>query len=293
MTAINQSILEEATASLNGGNPAQCRDILQNALKCFADASPPDSAQITPIEARIIAAAFDALGRACFVLRDPAAGVAAIRQGAAFLNMYLDKASLDAAAKLPLQTTLIGLWQNEAFASLEQHDYAAGKTACSKALELASETLPEDSPKLASVYFSISALPYRKREWDQAEELTRKAMHIWQNQPTPNLEKVATCMNNLGRICEERGETEAGIAWHRKAVDARRKLPNLEDLAFSLGNLGVALAQKGQWTEARAMLEEAVQTYENAGLGNSRECRGYVANLEICRKALSKKQEDI
>lgn len=287
MTAINHSLIEKALACLRNGDPGQCGAMLREHLKTLAEMPAPELSALAPESAHSIAVAFDALGRASFALQNPQAGRDALRQGTAFLTSYLAQAGLDATAAQPLQTTLIGLWQNAAFAALEQQDFAASEAACAQALDLAASILQPDSPRLASVYFSISALPYRLRQWDRAEELTRKAMHIWQNLPEPNQEKTAACMNNLGRICEERGDMDTGIAWHRKAVALRRPLPNREDLAFSLGNLGVALAQNSQWKEACASLEEAVLTYENAGMGDSRACRGYAANLEICRKALN------
>lgn len=286
MTTINNSTLEKALACLRNGDPAQCRSILQALPKTIAEASESDKATLPPEDVRTIALAFNALGQAFFALHQPEYGLDAMQQGTVFLSDYLNHTSMD-IARQPLQIILIGLWQNVAFAAMEQKDYTTSEEACSAALELATASLPSASPHLASVYFSISALPYRLREWDRAEELIKKAMSIWQNMPNPNLEKIATCMNNLGRIYEERGEIDAGITWHRKAVNIRRQLTKIEDLAFSLGNLGVALAQNGQWDEAYASLSEAVEAYEKAGLGKSRECQGYAANLEICRQALN------
>ncbi len=54
---------------------------------------------------------------------------------------------------------------------------------------------------------------------------------------------MGTCLNNLGRLYEECGQLDRGIALHRKAVALRQDvLGDHEDTAFSLGNLGVALA---------------------------------------------------
>ena len=98
--------------------------------------------------------------------------------------------------------------------------------------------------------------------------------------------QLGVCLNNLGRICEERGQLAEGIALHRQAVALRRELRGEhEETAFSLGNLGVALASAGQWDEAAATLQDSVSMYDRLGLGMGAEAQGYKKNLEICHQA--------
>ena len=125
--------------------------------------------------------------------------------------------------------------------------------------------------------------------WLQTElgEPKFRAMQIWQAQPEPS-PRLGTCLNNLGRIEEEKGNHAQGIALHREAVALRRSLLGQchEDTAFSLGNLGVALAASGQWHEAADILESALACYARLGRYKCPEAEGYRKNLAVCRKAL-------
>ena len=98
---------------------------------------------------------------------------------------------------------------------------------------------------------------------------------------------VSTCLNNLGRIYEERGLLEEGIGFHRRSLTIRREtLGEHPETAFSLGNLGTALASAGQWAEAAEVLEECVACYSRQGI-DTPQVDGYRRNLEICRMALA------
>lgn len=178
---------------------------------------------------------------------------------------------------------LIGLYQNISYALMENRDYAEAERAALKALELA-EKLGEE-PVIASVSFGLSAVAYRQKKFKMAEELVLAARSQWEK--LGNLEKVGTCLNNLGRLYEEMGDVDTGISYHKKAVHLRRSLPNRLDLAFSLGNLGVALATAGDWEPARASLAEAVAIYQEQGGGDSSECKGFSANLALCNRVLN------
>jgi len=283
---LDNNTLQKAIAFLSSGNPRKCQDLLERHLDVLRDDEEADT--LAPDAAKTVALALDTLCKAYFALHNPSKGVEILRQGVNFLQHYLNKAPDNAKSALQsLNALLAGLWQNLSFAALELKLYEESRNACAEALKIAKAVFTDNSPKLASVYFTSSALYYRLRQWDAAEALTLQAKEIWEHSPVPNPEKAATCMNNLGRIYEERGQIEIGIAWHRKAVAARRNLPNREDLAFSLGNLGVALAENGQWREAGKNLTEAVATYETVGKRKCRECRGFAANLDICRQAIS------
>lgn len=144
---------------------------------------------------------------------------------------------------------------------------------------------------VAGAMLHLSAAYYAQRNYDEAERLLRGAREIWEAEdPVPP--ELGTCLNNLGRIEEERGHFAEGIALHRQAVALRtRLLGDHEDTAFSLGNLGVALASGGEWQEAAATLEQAVAMYEKLGLGQSELAQGYRGNLDVCRRKLAEDAE--
>ena len=146
----------------------------------------------------------------------------------------------------------------------------------------------EDHPLVAGALLRLSACLYMQRDLDGAEELLLKARDVFEKQPgNESRMDVSTCLNNLGRIREERGDLEQGIALHRQAAAIRKELlGDHTETAFSLGNLGVALATAGQWQEAVDTLQEALDCYARAGHTSGPDIEGYRKNLEICRHAL-------
>ncbi len=235
----------------------------------------------------------DGLGRTRFALGDREGGLAALRAavdtlaaatGARLPQAGAARAGGDAGAALvPLRCRAL---QNLCFALAETGAVEESAAVGEEAARLAEALFGPQSPELAGALLRLSSAPYRARDLDAAEALIRRARDIWEAQPGPTPQEVGTCLNNLGRIHEERGDMAAGIAFHRQAVAFRRTLPDREDLAFSLGNLGVALAQDGQWRAACAALEEALELYAALGKGSGPEARGYADNLAVCRRAL-------
>ena len=146
----------------------------------------------------------------------------------------------------------------------------------------------KDHPLVAGALLRLSACLYMQRDLDGAEELLLKARDVFEKQPgNESRMDVSTCLNNLGRIREERGDLEQGIALHRQAAAIRKELlGDHTETAFSLGNLGVALATAGQWQEAVDTLQEALDCYARAGHTSGPDIEGYRKNLEICRHAL-------
>lgn len=240
-----------------------------------------------PESARLRALALDGLGRARLALGDGAGSVAALRGAVAALATATAEGAPEGEALLPLRCRLL---QNLCFALSETGAPEESAAVGREAARLAETIFGPGSPELAGALLRLSAAPYRQRDLDGAEALIRRARTIWEGQPGATPQEVGTCLNNLGRIHEERGDLAGGIAFHREAVALRRTLPDRGDLAFSLGNLGVALAQDGQWREAVAALDEALLVYAALGRAHSPEARAYAANLDICRRALAEEE---
>lgn len=246
-----------------------------------------------PEAVRLRAQVLDGLGRTRFAQGDSEGGLAALRAAVNALAAATEAEAPGAAASpagetgpaslMPLRCRAL---QNLCFALAETGAVEESAAVGEEAARLAEALFGSLSPELAGALLRLSAAPYRGHDLDAAEALIRRARAIWEAQPGPTPQEVGTCLNNLGRIHEERGDMAAGIAFHRQAVAFRRTLPDREDLAFSLGNLGVALAQDGQWREACAALEEALEQYAALGKGNGPEARGYAENLAVCRRAL-------
>lgn len=199
------------------------------------------------------AVCLDGLGRALFALRRPVEALDALEQSLRLLRGQAE------------ESLVLG----------------------GEAAQLAEQIFGPDTPRLAGALLRLSAAYYHGRDFDEAERLMLRAKAIWEAQDGPVPPELGVCLNNLGRICEERGQFAEGIALHRRAVALRRELSGEhEDTAFSLGNLGVALDSDGQWEEAAAVLAEAMGLYTRLGKGESPEAVGYRANLAVCREAL-------
>ena len=137
--------------------------------------------------------------------------------------------------------------------------------------------------------FARSWAAYSQGELKEAEEFTLKAKAIWEQEMGPESLPVSTCMNNLGRICEETDRAEEGIEWHRKALALRQKLlGDHPETAFCYGNLGTALAANGQFEEAIDVLSAAINLFEKCGNTNGHDVEGYRKNLDVCVAALTR-----
>ena len=136
--------------------------------------------------------------------------------------------------------------------------------------------------------FARSWAAYSQGELKEAEEFTLRAKALWEKELGPESLPVSTCMNNLGRICEETDRAEEGIEWHRKALALRQKLlGDHPETAFCYGNLGTALAANGQFEEAIDVLAAAINLFEKCGNTHGHDVEGYKRNLAVCVDALS------
>ena len=224
------------------------------------------------------ALALDALGRALLALKRPHEACATMEQALALSRGVFGNNSL----------LTLGILQNFAHVQLESGNAQQSEVLGREAANLCEAVYGGDSPHVAEAVLHLSAACYRQQKLDDAQHCLQRAMQIWQAQPEAS-PRLGTCLNNLGRIEEEKGNHAKGIALHREAVALRRSLLGEchEDTAFSLGNLGVALASDGQWHEAAASLQAAVEMYDRLGLGNGEEAPGYQKNLEVCLQAMA------
>ena len=141
----------------------------------------------------------------------------------------------------------------------------------------------------ARLLFARSWAAYSQGDLKEAEEFTLQAKAIWEKEMGPESLPVSTCMNNLGRICEETDRPEEGIEWHRKALALRKKLlGDHPETAFCYGNLGTALAAYGKFEEAIDVLSAAISLFEKCGNTNGHDVEGYRKNLDVCVAALTR-----
>lgn len=260
--------LQAALDLLAQGHPEDCTAKLRTLLRSC------DNAPLCR------AMAFEGLARALFAQRQAAEAVAALEESLALLGV----------AAGPSSPLTLGVMQNLAHLRLEMGDFEGSAALGQEAVKACESAFGAQSPRVASALLHLSAAYYRNKDWNTAEQCLLRARSIWEEcariSGVPD-QQMGTCLNNLGRLYEECGQLDRGIALHRKAVALRQDvLGDHEDTAFSLGNLGVALASAGQWDEGARTLEAAVTCYERVGKGASREAESYRQNLDLCRRAL-------
>ncbi len=220
------------------------------------------------------AMALEGLGRAYFSLQQPEKAVEVLAQSLSLLR----------ECKGSTSSLTLDVMQNLSFALQGLGRLEESIALADEAAQGLEAILGPDAPRLAECLLRLSSSWYRKGNFDRAEALMLRAQAIWEK--ADDKEKLGTCLNNLGRIYEERGQLAEGIALHRKALSVRENAQGThEDTAFSHGNLGVALATAGVWNEAIEHLRAAVHMYEQLGKGSCAEAQGYRDNLELCLKA--------
>lgn len=178
----------------------------------------------------------------------------------------------------------LGAQQNLSFIlqAVGRHDESIGlgRTALAALIERCGEgSLP-----VADALIRLSASYYEAGNPAEAEALSLRAKAVLERLE-PRGFNMSTCLNNLGRIAEERGEAGVGCELHRKAVEIRRELcGDGPETAFCLGNLGTALLAAGRPDEAAVALEEALHCYALAGRTTGSAVEGLRHNLELCRR---------
>lgn len=174
-------------------------------------------------------------------------------------------------------------------------DFQAGIPASRRAVALLSDLYQDSSQSelkdvgeaLALACFFCSSAEYQLHDLDQAEVLSKRALSLWERFKGHHCTDVATCLNNLGRICEERGLREQGIAYHREAASIYQDcLGDHPQTAFSLGNLATALAEDGQVREAAALFRRTLSMLAAFGRTEGYDIDGYRHNLAYCEDAL-------
>ncbi len=179
---------------------------------------------------------------------------------------------------------MTALARAELDSGLKEQSAATGR----RALALLRERMAGDDPRLAPSLFSLALGEYESRHFSEAETLLREALALWSAQRGQESLEVSTCLNDLGRICEETGRLAEGISLHRSCLAIREKrLGTHPETAFSMGNLGTALASAGHWSEAAEMLKRSLECYARCGRVSGDGIEGLRRNLEICKKALS------
>jgi tetratricopeptide (TPR) repeat protein len=113
-----------------------------------------------------------------------------------------------------------------------------------------------------------------------AEVLYQAALKILERVAAGS-EKCAVAYTGLGRIYDTRGQSEAALAWHNKALDIRNAKPGSREWAESANNIAIALLHMGKGDPALGWCNNAREALEAVAPGSLDLARVYMTLGEV------------
>lgn len=127
---------------------------------------------------------------------------------------------------------------------------------------------------------------YIAHDLDGAEALLLQALEICEKAQGRRSLSVSTCLNNLGRIYENKAHFAKATRFHGEACVIRQALlGNHVETAFSLANYSAALMGDGQWGQAVEGFNMALVMYKKLNMLDSPEADVCRQNLATCKEA--------
>lgn len=126
--------------------------------------------------------------------------------------------------------------------------------------------LAPESPASVSRGGAVSGLAnivWAQGDLDLAEELHREALAL--REALGDHPGVATSLNNLGVVTEQRGAFEEAVGWYERGLAAAREVGNDWTTALLLGNLGGVVGNLEQYERALELGEESLQIWRRLG----------------------------
>ncbi len=187
--------------------------------------------------------------------------------------------------------------------------YRQSEDLARRALQIEQQTLPSDSPALASTLSDLGAALIRLGRLDEADELLSRALEIREAQFEENPLGLADALTALGGLRWQLGQYRQARHMHERArqIRVRQLGPKHLEVGNSLRNLGIVAQSLDQPEEALRLHQQAQAIFErelgadhplladnldslglgHAALGELREARTYHQRaLEIRRRVL-------
>lgn len=140
------------------------------------------------------------------------------------------------------------------------------------------QNVDAQSTDYALALLLFANLQYRLGEWDKAETAARHAYEINLNHYEEDAPEMASIMNTLALVLEEKGEMDEAYKLYRRIIEIRRNQPEQNsDLAINLNNLAILLQQDGELDEADELFREAIGVVEEEW-GEEHPYMAYVLN---------------
>ena len=120
--------------------------------------------------------------------------------------------------------------------------------------------IDESSSEYVSVLFELANLQYRMGHLDRAESSSQEVLELKTRIYGPGHPEVASALNTLAIVYEEKGMYAESVQTLRKVVEIRRQEPEPgSNLAANLNNLAILLHRTGELEESDILFREAVE----------------------------------
>lgn len=125
-------------------------------------------------------------------------------------------------------------------------------------LDIVTANTPEGGTAIADALVTLAEHHYEQGRFDVAELQVQRALDIYEAADGHHSLGVSTCLNNLGRIYENRNQNEEGVKFLEEAATIRKDILGTHpDTAFTLLNYGTGLAALDKFLDASRVLAKA------------------------------------
>ncbi|MCR5562779.1 MAG: tetratricopeptide repeat protein [Desulfovibrio sp.] len=154
-------------------------------------------------------------------------------------------------------------------------------------LAILRKRLPPDSLEITDSVVALAKHHYELGRFTLAREMLEEAIKNYTEKGGRESIGVATCLNNLGRILENKGYNEEAVPLFEEASALREKLQGAHpDTAFTLLNYGTCLAGVGRYKDASQVLIKCRDMYLELGMDDSPYLQAARDNLMLCFNAV-------
>ena len=147
-------------------------------------------------------------------------------------------------------------------AAMEAGHYRVAEQIARRGLAISASILNEES--IAVWCNRLGMALWRLNRFDEAEEVYKRAIAIFERLHGPEHHNVAACLSNLAVLYMRQGRyAEAEPFYEReRSIELRELGPDHPEYATSLNNLGILYRNQGRYTEAEPLYRQAVAILE-------------------------------
>lgn len=157
-------------------------------------------------------------------------------------------------------------------------------------LDIVTANTPEGGTAIADALVTLAEHHYEQGRFDVAELQVQRALDIYEAADGHHSLGVSTCLNNLGRIYENRNQNKEGVKFLEEAATIRKDILGTHpDTAFTLLNYGTGLAALDKFLDASRVLAKAAEMYSALGMDDNQYARAARDNLKVCQAHLQPK----